>query len=45
MRKKDEYDVIYDYDIEDNTRYEELDENESIEDIVEELRGTIERGD
>ena len=45
LRKQDEYDDIYDYDIEDNTRYEELDENESIENIAEELRGTIGRGD
>lgn len=43
--KKDTYEDIYDYGIEDNTRYEELDENEDIEDIIEKLRGTIGRGD
>ena len=43
--KKDTYEDVYDYGIEDNTRYEELDENEDIEDIIERLRGTIGRGD
>ena len=43
--KRDEYDDIYSYDIEDNTKYEELDENESVDEIVEKLRGNISRGD
>ena len=43
--KTDNYDDIYDYDIEDSRLYEEFDENESIEDRIEELRGTIGRGD
>lgn len=41
---KDEYDDIYDYDIEDSRNYEELDENEDPEDAIERLRGTIARG-
>lgn len=45
MSKRDNYEDIYDYDIEDNTRYEELDENEDIEDVIERIRGTIGRGD
>ena len=44
-KKKDEYDRIYDYDEEDSRLYEELDENEDIEDIIEKLRDTIGRGD
>lgn len=40
---KDEYDIIY-YE-EDCRNYEELDENESPEDAIERLRGTISRGD
>lgn len=44
-KKKDEYDRIYGYDREDSRNYEELDENESIDDAIEELRGTIGRGD
>ena len=43
--KKDEYYRIYDYDSEDSRCYEELDENESPEDAIESLRGTIGRGD
>lgn len=43
--KKDEYDLIYDYDIEDSRLYEELDENEDLYEIIEILRGTIGRGD
>lgn len=43
--KKDEYDRIYNYDDEDSRNYEELDENEDIEDIIESLRDTIGRGD
>lgn len=44
-KKKDEYDRLYDYDAEDSRNYEELDENEDIEDIIEELRDTVGRGD
>lgn len=43
--KRDEYDYIYNYDEEDSRSYEELNENESVEDIIETLRGTIGRGD
>jgi hypothetical protein len=43
--KKDEYDRIYNYDIEDSRNYEELDENEDPEEVVERLKGTIGRGD
>lgn len=42
-KKKDEYDVIYDD--EDSRNYEELDENEDHEEVIERLRGTIGRGD
>lgn len=45
MYRKDSYEDIYDYDVEDNTRYEELDENEDVEDIIKKIRGTIGRGD
>lgn len=46
MRKKrDEYDLIYDYDIDDSRNYEELDENEDPEEVAERLRNTIGRGD
>lgn len=45
MNKRDRYEDIYDYGIEDNTRYEELDENEDIEDTIDRIRGTIGRGD
>ena len=41
--KKDEYESIYD--MEDGINYEELDENETPEDAIERLRGTIGRGD
>lgn len=44
-KRKDEYDLIYDYDEEDSRNYEELDENETPEEAVENLRGTIGRGD
>lgn len=44
-RKRDEYDRIYDYDVEDSRNYEELDENEDPEEAIEKLRGTIGRGD
>jgi hypothetical protein len=44
-RKKDEYDRLYDYDSEDSRNYEELDENETPEEAIEKLRGTIGRGD
>lgn len=40
-----DYHDIYDYDGEDSRNYEELDENESLEEAVERLRGTIGRGD
>lgn len=39
-----EYEDIYDYDIEDNTVYEELNEDD-LDDIIEELRHTIGQGD
>lgn len=45
MWKRDDYEDIYGYDIEDNTRYEELDENEDIEVTINKLRGTVGRGD
>lgn len=46
MRKKrDEYDIIYNYDNEDSRRYEELDENADPEEVVDKLRATIGRGD
>lgn len=45
MIKKDEYDIIYNYDIEDNMKYNELDENEVSQDVIEQLRNTIGRGD
>lgn len=41
-KKKDEYDIIYDD--EDSRNYEELDENEDPEEVIERLRGTIGRG-
>ena len=44
-KKKDEYDLIYDYDTEDSRNYEELDENEDPEEAIERLRNTIGRGD
>ena len=44
-KKKDEYDRIYGYDIEDSRRYEELYEEEDIEEAIERLRNTIGRGD
>lgn len=43
-KKKDEYDIIYEYDFEDSRCYEELDENEDEEDAINRLRGTIGRG-
>lgn len=43
--KRGEYDVIYEYDFEDSRRYEELDENEDMDEIMERLKGTIGRGD
>lgn len=42
--KKDEYDLIYDYDI-DSIDYSELDENESEDEAIEKIRYTIGRGD
>ena len=44
-KKKDEYDLIYDYDAEDSRNYEELNENETEEEAIERLRNTIGRGD
>ncbi len=43
-RRKDEYDLIYDYDEEDSRNYEELNESD-LEERIEKLRGTIGRGD
>lgn len=43
--KKDEYDRLYNYDCEDSRNYEELDENEDPEDVIDRLRNTIGRGD
>ena len=43
--KKDEYDRLYNYDSEDCRNYEELDENEDPEDVIDRLRNTIGRGD
>lgn len=43
-KKRDEYDVIYEYDFEDSRCYEELDENDE-EESIDRLRGTIGRGD
>lgn len=43
--KRGEYDVIYEYDFEDSRRYEELDENEDADEIIDRLKGTIGRGD
>lgn len=43
--KSDEYDRLYDYDAEDSRNYEELDENEDPEEVIEQLRGTVGRGD
>lgn len=40
-KKRNEYDLIYDT----NDDYEELDENEDPEELIEKLRGTISRGD
>lgn len=45
MNEKNKYEDIYSYDIEDNASYEELDENEDIEDTIEKIRGSIGRGD
>ena len=45
MKRKDEYDRIYDYDDEDSRNYEELDANESIDERIAKLKGTIGRGD
>lgn len=42
--KKDEYDLIYDYDSEDSRNYEELNENESPEEVIERIKGTVGRG-
>ena len=44
-KKIDEYDRIYNYDSEDSRNYEELDENEDIEDTIEKIKNTIGRGD
>lgn len=44
-KRKDEYDRIYGYDSEDSRNYEELDENETIDIMIDRLRGTIGRGD
>lgn len=41
--KKDEYDRIYNYN--NNMEYEDPDENEDPEDVIERFRGTIGRGD
>lgn len=45
MGRYDEYDDIYGYDEEDSRNYEEFSEGEDIDEIVENLRGTIPRGD
>lgn len=45
MNKNNEYDKIYNYDVEDNTNYEEFDENEDPEEVIGRLRNTIGRGD
>ncbi len=39
------YDDLYDNKLTDVHEWEELDENEAPEDIIERLRGTIDRGD
>lgn len=44
-KKGEDYDIIYDYDIEDSRNYEELDENEDVENKIDRIRGTIGRGD
>lgn len=44
-KKKDEYDRIYNYNSEDGMEYEELDENEDPEDVIDRIRGTVGRGD
>jgi hypothetical protein len=44
-KKRDEYDIIYNYDIEDSRNYEELYEDEDPEEVIERLRGTIASGD
>lgn len=44
-KKDDEYDRIFDLDSEDSRNYEELDENETEEEAIERLRGTISSGD
>lgn len=44
VKKRDEYDLIYDYDVE-NIDYEELDENETEDEAIEKIRYTIGRGD
>ena len=44
-KKNDEYDVIYEYDFEDSRCYEELDENEDEEEVIDRIKGTIGRGD
>lgn len=41
---QEEYDSIYDYDVEDSRVYEDLSEYD-IEDEIDQLRGTIGRGD
>lgn len=45
MGRKDEYNNIYNYDVEDNMNYEELNENETEEEAVERLKHAIGRGD
>lgn len=45
MNRDNEYNNIYDYDIEDNTNYEDLDECDNLEEVVERLKDVIGRGD
>ena len=44
-KKRDEYDIIYNYDAEDSRCCEDLDENEDPEEVIDKLRNTIGRGD
>lgn len=45
MSKRGEYEVIYDFEDDDSRNYEELDENESVEDAVERIKNSYGRGD
>lgn len=44
LGKKDEYDNIYGWDEDDPRNYEDLSEEDDIEEKIEELKGTIGRG-